>query len=125
MYKKKSASPFRRFVSSYNKLKLSIDGKPWIPNSSRAQTTDPFGGKDELGRAKKVILTLKEQETLNTLIQAELEAMFSTNITEADILNPTEAKKNKIQRLASAIREKYEKAIVRQRYASSDARKTK
>jgi hypothetical protein len=125
VYKKKSASPFRRFVSSYNKLKLSIDGKPWIPNSSRAQTTDPFGGKDELGRAKKVILTLKEQETLNTLIQAELEAMFSTNITEADILNPTEAKKNKIQRLASAIREKYEKAIVRQRYASSDARKTK
>jgi hypothetical protein len=118
VYKKKPASKLNRFVESYNRQQISTDGKTWILNSPRAEITDPYS-------KKKVRLTLREQETLNSIVQPQLQALFEVNITEADIANPTDAKKKKIQDLASKLRNKYEEQIVRQRYAMSDAKQTK
>jgi hypothetical protein len=118
VYKKKPASKLNRFVESYNRQQISTDGKTWILNSPRAEITDPY-------TKKKVKLTLREQETLNSIVQPQLQALFEVNITEADIANPTDDKKKKIQNLASQLRNKYEEQIIRQRYAMSDAKKTK
>ena len=118
VYKKKPASKLNRFVESYNRQQISTDGKTWILNSPTAEITDPYS-------KKKVRLTLREQETLNSIVEPQLQALFESNITEADIANPTDDKKRKIQDLASKLRNKYEEQIVRQRYAMSDAKKTK
>jgi len=118
VYKKKPASKLNRFVESYNRQQISTDGKTWILNSPTAEITDPYS-------KKKVRLTLREQETLNSIVQPQLQALFEVNITEADIANPTDKKKQRIQDLASKLRNKYEEQIVRQRYAMSDAKQTK
>lgn len=118
VYKKKPASKLNRFVESYNRQQISTDGKTWILNSPRAEVTDPY-------TKKKVKLTLREQELLNSIVQPQLEALFEMNITERDIDNPTDEKKKKIQNLASQLRNKYEEQIVRQRYAVGDAKNTK
>jgi hypothetical protein len=118
VYKRKPASKLNRLVESYNRQQISTDGKTWILNSSTAEVTDPYS-------KKKVRLTLREQETLNSIVQPQLEAMFESNITEADIANPTDKKKLKVQDLASQLRNKYEEQIIRQRYAMGDAKTTK
>jgi len=118
VYKKKPASKLNRFVESYNRQQISTDGKTWVLNSPRAEITDPYS-------KKKVRLTLREQETLNSIVQPQLQALFEVNITEADIANPTDKKKQRIQDLASKLRNKYEEQIVRQRYAMGDAKQTK
>jgi hypothetical protein len=118
VYKKKPASKLNRFVESYNRQQISTDGKTWILNSPKAEITDPY-------TKKKVMLTLREQETLNSIVQPQLQALFEANITEADIANPTDKKKQRIQDLASKLRNKYEEQIIRQRYAMGDAKQTK
>jgi C-terminal domain on Strawberry notch homologue/ddrB-like ParB superfamily domain len=118
VYKKKPASKLNRFVESYNRQQISTEGKTWILNSPRAEITDPYS-------KKKVRLTLREQETLNSIVQPQLQALFEVNITEADIANPTDKKKQRIQDLASKLRNKYEEQIIRQRYAMGDAKQTK
>ena len=118
VYKKKPASKLNRFVEAYNRQQISTDGKTWILNSPKAEITDPYS-------KKKVTLTLREQETLNSIVQPQLQALFEANITEADIANPTDKKKQRIQNLASQLRNKYEEQIIRQRYAMGDAKQTK
>jgi len=118
VYKKKPASKLNRLVESYNRQQISTDGKTWILGSPTAEITDPYS-------KKKVRLTLREQETLNSIVQPQLEAMFESNITEADIANPTDKKKLKVQGLANQLRNKYEEQIIRQRYAMGDAKTTK
>ncbi|NBR22856.1 MAG: hypothetical protein EBU08_03545, partial [Micrococcales bacterium] len=118
VYKKKPASKLSRFVEAYNRSQISTEGKTWILNSPRAEVTDPY-------TKKKVRLTLREQELLNSIVQPQLQALFEVNITENDIANPTDAKKKKIQDLAAKLRNKYEEQIVRQRYAMGDAKQTK
>ena len=118
VYKKKPASKLNRLVESYNRQQISTDGKTWILNSPTAEVADPYTDK-------KVRLTLREQETLNSIVQPQLEAMFESNITEADIANPTDKKKLKVQGLANQLRNKYEEQIIRQRYAMGDAKTTK
>ena len=118
VYKKKPASKLNRFVESYNRQQISTEGKTWILNSPKAEITDPYS-------KKKVTLTLREQETLNSIVQPQLQALFEANITEADIANPTDKKKQRVQSLASQLRNKYEEQIIRQRYAMGDAKQTK
>jgi hypothetical protein len=118
VYKKKPASKLNRFVEAYNRSQISTEGKTWILNSPRAEVTDPY-------TKKKVRLTLREQELLNSIVQPQLQALFEVNITDNDIANPTDAKKKKIQDMASKLRNKYEEQIVRQRYAMGDAKQTK
>jgi hypothetical protein len=118
VYKKKPASKLNRFVEAYNRQQISTDGKTWVLNSPRSEITDPYS-------KKKVRLTLREQETLNSIVQPQLQALFEVNITEADIANPTDKKKQRIQNLASQLRNKYEEQIIRQRYAMGDAKQTK
>jgi hypothetical protein len=118
VYKKKPASKLNRFVESYNRQQISTDGKTWVLDAPRAEVTDPYS-------KKKVRLTLREQETLNSIVQPQLQALFEVNITEADIANPTDKKKQRIQNLASQLRNKYEEQIIRQRYATGDAKQTK
>ena len=118
VYKKKPASKLNRFVEAYNRQQISTEGKTWILNSPKAEITDPYS-------KKKVTLTLREQETLNSIVQPQLQALFEANITEADIANPTDKKKQRVQSLASQLRNKYEEQIIRQRYAMGDAKQTK
>ena len=112
VYSKKPASKLSRFVEAYNRMQISTEGKKWVLQSPRAEITDPY-------TQKKVRLTLREQETLNTIVQPQLEAMFEANITEADIANPTDKKKKKIQDIASKLRNRYEEQLVRQRYTAA------
>jgi hypothetical protein len=112
VYKNQKKTKLEAFISRYN----AVAQKPWLPDGPSRTFENPITGRREQ-------LTSEEYDKAMEISRVKIRDFLFNNLSDADIENPTEKKKDELQNGISNIYRTSKQAFIQSR-ASRQARET-
>jgi hypothetical protein len=112
VYKNQKKTKLESFISRYN----AVAQKPWLPDGPSRTFENPITGRREQ-------LTSEEYDRAMEISRVKIRDFLFNNLSDADIENPTEKKKDELQNGISNIYRASKQAFIQSR-ASRQARET-
>ena len=112
VYKNQKKTKLEAFISRYN----SVAPKPWLPDGPSRTFENPITGRREQ-------LTSDEYDKAMEIARVKIRDFLFNNLSDSDIENPTERKKDELQNGISNIYKTSKQAFIQSR-ASRQARET-